>query len=515
MGSVERFMAAFAGSEAAHGQTVVGRTKRNGKAEAKSFIVREPLTEKKVALHLSGGQGVGAIPINVDNRCKFGAIDVDDYDLDLKDVVRRVSSTKVPLVVCRSKSGGAHLYLFLRTWVDAAIMREYLTEIASALGFAGREIFPKQDTVLLERGDVGNFINLPYHNAENTLRYALDENGDALTLDEFLDTVERKRCDLADLEPIMLRNAQMDEAMDLKNFPPCMQRIVAMGGWEINRNIGLFHVGRAMKNAYPDTWKQALEEFNTRHMSPPLPAEEVAGVLKQLEKKDYGFMCKEKPMADFCDKELCRQVKYGIGSGHISFPTLTGLTIMMSDPRVYYVNVDGKRLELNVNELNSPREFQKKALNDLSIRPQMMKDADWGILVNKLLSEAVEVDVPPEATKRGRFLEHLEEFCTGRVRAMSPEEVQMNKPWTDKGEHFFKMKALMDFLKKKEFGEMNHAQVLEELKRIADGEDPMSHIAVRKEDGSRSTVRVCKIPAFTKVEVEVKLDEKKGGFVPF
>jgi hypothetical protein len=43
----------------------------------------------------------------------------------------------------------------------------------------------------------------------------------------------------------------------------------------------------------------------------------------------------------------------------------------------------------------------------------------------------------------------------------------------------------------------------------------MSHIAIRKEDGSRSTVRVCKIPAFSHVEVEVKLDETRGGFVPF
>ena len=515
MGSVERFMAAFAGSEAAHGQTVVGRTKRNGKAEAKSFIVREPLTNKKVALHLSGGQGIGAIPINVDNTCKFGAIDVDDYDLDLKDVVRRVNRTGVPLVVCRSKSGGAHLYLFLRTWVDASIVREYLTEISSALGFSGREIFPKQDTVLLERGDVGNFINLPYHNADNTLRYALDENGDAMTLEEFLDTVDQKRCNLADLEPIMLRNMPQAEEADLKNFPPCMQRIVAMGGWDLNKNLGLFHTGVSLKKAYPDTWKQALEEWNMRHMSPPLPAEEVATIQKQLDKKDYGFKCKERPMVDYCDKELCRQVKYGIGSSQESFPILTGLTIMMSDPRVYYLNVDGKRLELDINQLNSSRDFQKKVLNDLNVRPPILKDADWGLLVNKLLSEAVEVDVPPEATKRGRFLELLEEFCTGRVRAMAPEEVNLNKPWTDKGFHFFKVKAVMDFLKKKEFTEMNHAQVLEELKRLGDGEDVMSHLSVRKDDGNRSTVRVCKIPAFTKVEVDVKLDETKGGFVPF
>lgn len=513
MSSVERFMAAFAGSEAAHGQTSVGRTKRNGKAEAKSFVVREPLTPEKVGLHLAGGQGIGAIPINTNNECRFGAIDIDDYDLDLQDVVRRVTALQLPMIVCRSKSGGAHLYIFLRSWTPASILREYLTEVSAALGFSGREIFPKQDTVLLERGDVGNFINLPYQNADNTLRYAFNEAGEAMTLSEFLDEVDRKRCNLSDLEHIMLKNIDPG-VTELEGYPPCIRRLVAAGGFSLNRNNSLFHSIVFIKKARPDDWREAAEEWNTRFMQPPLTYKEAVTTINQHEKKDYGPLCDESPMKDFCDKELCRQCTYGIGSGSMSFPSLTGLTILKSDPRVYYLNVDGQRLELDVKQLNSPREFQLKALNDLSIRPPLMKDGDWGNLVNKLLSEATEVDVMPELTKQGRFVELLEEFCTGRVRAMSPEEVNLNKPWTDKGFHYFKVKALMDFLKKKEFVEMNHTQVVEELKRLGDGV-VMHHLSVKRDDGSRTTIRTCRIPEFTRVETDVRLDNQHETFVPF
>ena len=45
-----KFMNAFRGSEEAHGQTTVGAVGRNGKTEANSRVVREPLTEELVRI---------------------------------------------------------------------------------------------------------------------------------------------------------------------------------------------------------------------------------------------------------------------------------------------------------------------------------------------------------------------------------------------------------------------------------------------------------------------------------
>ncbi len=46
MTTEKRLLEVFRGSGVAHGRTTVGRTGRNGKAEAKSKVVREPLTEE-------------------------------------------------------------------------------------------------------------------------------------------------------------------------------------------------------------------------------------------------------------------------------------------------------------------------------------------------------------------------------------------------------------------------------------------------------------------------------------
>ncbi len=183
MSLVDRFAAAFEGSSVAHGQTTVGDVRKNGKTEAKSFIVREPLVKTLVAAHLKGEHGVGSIPINDQNMCKFGALDIDTYPVDHAAILKKCRRFKLPLVVCRSKSGGAHLFLFMQDWISATDMRDHLTEFAAVLGYGGCEVFPKQSKILAERGDVGNFINLPYFDSENTLRYAFNNKGEDLPLE--------------------------------------------------------------------------------------------------------------------------------------------------------------------------------------------------------------------------------------------------------------------------------------------------------------------------------------------
>ena len=57
--------------------------------------------------------------------------------------------------------------------------------MAVILGYEGSEIFPKQTEILVERGDTGNFLNLPYYNEMKGLRYAINDNGSGCTLEEF------------------------------------------------------------------------------------------------------------------------------------------------------------------------------------------------------------------------------------------------------------------------------------------------------------------------------------------
>ena len=34
----------------------------------------------------------------------------------------------------------------------------------------------------------------------------------------------------------------------------------------------------------------------------------------EKDKKDYGYLCKDEPMCNHCDKALCRTRKFGIGT---------------------------------------------------------------------------------------------------------------------------------------------------------------------------------------------------------
>ena len=79
----ERFMAAFEGFKSAHGQTIISEERRAGKQKAQSRTVRTPITLELIRSHLNGVKGVGSIPINEDNKCKFGVLDIDEYPLDL------------------------------------------------------------------------------------------------------------------------------------------------------------------------------------------------------------------------------------------------------------------------------------------------------------------------------------------------------------------------------------------------------------------------------------------------
>ena len=66
-------------------------------------------------------------------------------------------------MLCRSKSGGAHIYLFIDERVSASLLQRKLRQL---LGFhrfrTSRDIFLNKHSYLLERGDRGSTLNMPY-----------------------------------------------------------------------------------------------------------------------------------------------------------------------------------------------------------------------------------------------------------------------------------------------------------------------------------------------------------------
>jgi len=508
MTQAERLLAVFEGSKAAHGTTTVGRIGRSGKAESQSKVVRAPLTKELVQSHIDGKNGIGAIPINEENMCKFAALDIDVYDLNHKELQAKVQKLKLPLMQCRSKSGGAHLYLFLKEWASAASIRDYLSEMSIALGHSGCEIFPKQDTIIAERGDLGNFINMPYFNAELPLRYGFNSVAEALELDEFLDAVDAMKVSESDLEG--LRFSGKRELFS--DGPPCLQHLFSEGPIDTPRNICMFQAGIYAKLSDSDNWKSKLEEYNRTLCSEPLPAIEIVNLTKSIDRKDFLYKCKEEPFKGYCDPILCAKRKFGIsGDSDDNTPTVGGLTIMMSEPRVYFMDVDGTRIQLSTEQLQNQILWQRACMEQMNMMPATFKANRWQAMINDMMAKATVLEVPEEATIKGQFKDHLFSYCTSHIKAMAAEEMAMNKPWTEGGVTKFKLEGLIDFLHHRRFKVESRGNLIQ-LIRDMGGDNSTQNI--RKSDGKRTTIRCWSIPAFEEDHTELPIKEMKND-IPF
>ena len=257
----EQFSQLFKGSERAHGHFEIKQDRNDGKKQGKAVTIKTSgPTVQFWQKHLQGEYGLGVIPIDDDNKCHWGCIDVDVYPLDIAELVNKIEEQKLPLVVCRSKSGGAHILLFVAEPVEAGEMQDKLREIAAGLGFGGLEIFPKQRQVLADRGDIGSWLNMPYFGGDDSTRYGFSPKAESLTMEQFLSfAIERQVATAEDLYDIKI--AAIDD--DLEFGPPCLKILLKQGFPEGTRNNGLFNVAVYLQKAHPESWQDKLEDYNS------------------------------------------------------------------------------------------------------------------------------------------------------------------------------------------------------------------------------------------------------------
>ena len=376
---------------------------------------------------------------------------------------------KLPLVVCRSKSGGAHLFLLTTEWISAKEMQEVLQHIAAALGYGDCEIFPKQVKLFLDRGDVGNFLNLPYYDAEEGLRYAVKDDGQSATLEEFFALHEQY---VQTPEQIQALTIEDDPETPVKDGPPCLQTLCKQQISEGGRNNGLFNIGVYLRKAYPDSCESEILTYNAKYLVPPLPLTEVNLVAKQLQKKDYAYKCKDAPINSYCNSDVCRTRKFGIEVG-LAGTEIANLRKYNSSPPIWFLDVNGTPLELDTEGLMLQGAFQRACVEQLNFMPRTMGKPTWEARINQLLTDMSETDgsiveVSQDASIQGQFYEYLEEFCTAMQKAESREELLLRRPWTDEEESliYFRLKDFEAYLRKNKFFEYKSHKIAQRLRDI-------------------------------------------------
>ena len=506
--SVQKFSSIFDGLKIAYGTYKIEKQQANGKNTGKAAIIREPRTTALWAGPLSGkGRGIGILPITEDTQCVWGCVDVDQYPLDHKVLVEKIRKLKLPLVVCRSKSGGAHCFLFATEWVDAKDMQATLQQISAALGYGGSEIFPKQIKLNLDRDDVGNFLNLPYYDAEDGLRYAIKDDGTSATIEEFFELYESYKQTPEQLTALQVGDPE--EVLPMKDGPPCLQFLLKNKISEGGRNNGLFNIGVYLRKAYPDSWESEILTYNLQYLEPPLPLSEVNIVAKQLEKKDYAYRCSDSPINAHCNKDLCQTRKHGIGAA-IQGAAIANLRKYNSNPPVWFLDVNGEPVELDTEALMSQTAFQKCCMEQLNFMPRSVSKQVWegriGGLMNEMRdNESAIIDVAEDASISGQFYDYLEEFCAHMQKANDKEEILLKRPWTDEetNKTMFRIKDFEAYLKRNKFFEYKLHKIAQRLRDMG-AQSRLMRIKGRP-------VRVWEIPAFDNADIDIKTPSFGSG----
>lgn len=398
---------------------------RNGKVHT----VYHPPTVVDWHDHLLGKEGIGCVPIHDDDTCKWAALDIDNHgsedDTPIAPVDEKVRASKLPLILCRSKSGGIHAYVFFDKPQPAGRVRAVLARWAEMIGFAGCEVFPKQSKLANNSRDggkaLGNWINMPYLGADEGVRYAF-RDGKKLLLRDFIDTAERVKCTDTDLDQSIL--------FDHPHAPPCIQQLLLKGAPSGQRNEALFNVTIYLRRAFPDGFEDRARDLNGAIFDKPLPRAELARTVSSAGRPDYSYRCGEEPVRSLCDRDTCIKRKFGINkdeydalSAAQSLPLFAALTKYCSEPVRWEMSIDDVRVS------NIPTEIlldwsamRKLAAEKLTKIFPLIKNQEWERILSPLMKEARIVDAPDDASVAGIIRARLREFA-GKADLMSTGEI--------------------------------------------------------------------------------------------
>lgn len=439
--TASKFHNLFLGLERAHGVYRI-EAKEGLKVKGRAETVISTVTDELWEDHLTGKQGIGIVPITDKSTVRWAAIDIDKYDgFSAEEFEANVDRLGLPLVLCKTKSGGVHAFLFLQEWSEASAVRDALAKWSYALGIPGEEIFPKQGN-LASPTDVGNWINMPYFGGNDTSRYCI-RAGKRLTMDEFLAYAESRR--VSSLQDIVLT-----EPEGFEGAPPCLK---FLAGKTVEPGRGrhnfLFNLAVFAARKYPESWQDRVRSWNRVYIKPSLLARDIKSTLDSVSrKKDYFYKCNDIPLAAVCNKTLCKECEYGIGGGEDDPGVLLkSLNKYLTDPPIWFLNINGSNIEIqDTDQFLSQLKFKRLCVDRLNLVPKRIKDAMWDQIIRELLSDVTEIQAPVGASESDQTWAMIDRFCTDRYIGQSREDLLNGNAFRDEDLIYFRPEDLIKFL---------------------------------------------------------------------
>ena len=186
-------------------------------------------------------------------------------------------------------------------------------------------------------------------------------------------------------------------------------------------------------------------------MKPPLRNQEVETVKKSLDKKDYQYKCKSPPICNFCDSITCQTRKFGIGRGNL-MPELTNLRKYTSEPPLWFLDVNGKTVDVDTDTLYKFDDFSKACMGQINVLLPHIGQNIWkknlALLFPKTEDNEEFFIQAPESLKPENILrDHLEDFITDSYKGNKLEDICNGSAFSEDGVSYFKFKDFWKFLK--------------------------------------------------------------------
>lgn len=431
---MEPFAQLFSGRSDAYGLYSEGEARQDGKKKGRGSTRSGPVTDELIADHLSGERRLGLIPIRRDGTVSWFAADIDEYKIDHQKVINDVQTHEIPVVLVKSKSNGLHLFCF----VDGVILAETAINLmknwSKKLGYSKCEIYPKQSRV--EDDAIGNWIHIPYFNKDDPDSYAFGLNGEKLSIGQFIEISNAYKAKPDELIALLnSKEAAAGSSTELSKAPPCIEKMITEGIPEGGRNSALTHIGIYLLKSDQDNWRDRLGKLNYEIADPPLSLEELNGIVRNVAKSKYEYLCKIEPMCSICDKDTCKTRKWGVGPQQgmdYADIEIDRIIKILTDPPIYYVILDSRQVKMDTDEVLSPSRFRRRIYEATGKMIAVVKQHQHDLRIQ--LARVDEEDGPEEVSVDGQVIETFREWCETHIpRSPTIDQVIRGNPWYDIG----------------------------------------------------------------------------------
>ena len=444
----------------------------NGKKKPVYRWNYEDLTEELYQAHLEGKLSIGIQPCNENSEVKFGVIDIDpkDYDsFDKKFFLEKIQEYNLPLIPVTSKSGGLHLFIFMKTFTSASVVKSFLSNLLPTFKLKPDcEIFPKQTQLTKddETGQLrpGQFINLPYLGGNQ--RQAINVDGTTFTLDQFMQVIEANLVDkerLKDITDSIEKQDMQGVDEDFADGPPCLailSKLTADPDFDgKDRFMYNYHVFMKMK--FADNWQQKVKNAPVKYFSGEhanaWDDKVLNAKVKSWNRSTKGYTCTQSPISEYCKKGICVKKKYGVLAGSKgSYPVLTNLKKVDLDPEPEYefdvTKPDGIGTATvhcrNVEHLNDQRKRRNSIAKAAGFLPPLIK-GDQEQTVMDALYATQKIVHPPVGTSPKEKLHDVLHAKINGPRATSDAAFKTGSVLIENDMAYFKFDKFFDKLRSK------------------------------------------------------------------